>query len=148
MAAWTEALDRRKPICFTDTMSNTQRHTTRTYRGRPACAGSMSQPINGYECRVCGRSDMSLTQGTRKITTHIHIDDLATKPRHTASNPAPKVVKPKTPVADVPEFTQEQQDAIRAFCADKGNETWDAMKDAVGRTNTSWVIWARKEGIN
>lgn len=58
-----------------------KRHETKTYRGRPACAGSGTVPVSvsGYGnalCPGCGRNDISTT-ATGKVGTHIHAMDLA-----------------------------------------------------------------------
>ncbi|HSG29235.1 MAG TPA: hypothetical protein VLA34_12200 [Candidatus Krumholzibacterium sp.] len=75
--------------------STTLRHETRTYRGRPACAGSC-EPGTDYttpwkdwegndiivtrqQCSVCGRQGISpVYKGENKgnIGTHIHQNDL------------------------------------------------------------------------
>lgn len=60
----------------------TRRHPTRTYRGRPACLGSITEPVDFVPitgaaiCPVCGRSGISTTT-TGKVNTHIHAEDLA-----------------------------------------------------------------------
>ncbi len=58
-----------------------ERHETKTFRGRPACAGSGTVPesVSSYGnalCPVCGRDDIS-TIATGKVGTHIHEGDLA-----------------------------------------------------------------------
>lgn len=58
-----------------------RQHPTRTYRGRPACAGSITEPVDFVPvtgasiCPVCGRSDLSTTS-TGKVNTHLHAEDL------------------------------------------------------------------------
>lgn len=54
---------------------NTAHHATRTYRNRPACAGS-GQNTTGQACEVCGRTDLSWGVGTPRAN-HLHANDLA-----------------------------------------------------------------------
>ena len=50
-------------------------HSNRTFRNRPACAGSVEAPAVNGSCSVCGRDDLSRT-ATGMVSTHIHADDL------------------------------------------------------------------------
>lgn len=121
----------------------TQRHATKTYRGRQACAGSgaTNPQSNGWNftCPVCGRGGFSLTNGaTPKLTTHIHADDLA---RGTStSKPAQAPTKTVTPIT----MTLEQHKAIKAFYADENGATYQAMMDT--NPGEHYTRYARQNG--
>ncbi len=63
-------------------MTTTRRHPTRTYRGRPACLGSVTEPtdfvpVTGAAiCPVCKRDGLSTNYQTGKMNTHLHAEDL------------------------------------------------------------------------
>jgi len=114
----------------------TQRHATRTYRGRPACAGSQLATTPAGACSVCGRDDIGDTWGTG-INTHIHRDDLASAPSAPVHN-----TTPDAPVTATPEV----EDAIRTFYADSNKHTFNAMNRAMP-TGFNYVRFAREHGI-
>lgn len=126
-----------------------KRHATKTYMGRPACAGS-GAPNGDDPCPVCGRSGFSPT-ALGKVNTHIHNDDLAS--RQSISWKAQKNISHARGVAAARKnqttFTTEQHNAIKAFADDNSKETYTAMLDTgveAGHGSNGYIGYARKQG--
>ena len=123
----------------------TKHHETRTYCGKPACAGSMVEGTFDAEglrhCSVCGRTGISSTWGEAgKINTHLHPLDLAGRSKSAAPvtpAPAPKPVIPVTPRMYL---------AIQAFYQNPGPDTYKEMKDSFRGQDFNYVTWATKQG--
>lgn len=134
-------------------------HATKTYRDRAACAGSgvtMADltPVNPtdddltrysrFYCPECGRTNISLTFGkVPAMGTHLHEQDLASRSRRTnTATAAPVKRSPWVP-------TQEQHDAIKAFCDNEGADTYHTMVDlmpAPEGLRYSYVTYAKRQG--
>ena len=140
-----KTLDKQDRTCYLVLMNNNN-HPTRTYRSKPACAGSAAESVTdsrGYTaCAVCGRTGLScIIDGsgwTTRINTHLHPQDMASKPK-TFTEP---VAAPKPPWRPNP----AQALAIQAFYANPSMETFSEMA-ATGATDEHYTTWARSQGM-
>lgn len=127
---------------------STTHHETRTYAGRPACAGSREAAVkttDRFACSVCGRTDISTGFGddVPRINTHIHADDLA----------SPATKPQSAPLAPAAEWTptEAQHEAIKDFFANQSAETFAALLATGLEANTrnpamSYTRYARRQG--
>lgn len=112
-------------------------HATKTYKNRPACAGSgMDNPTKGawgnVNCSVCGRTGFSPT-AKGLVGTHLHSDDLASTTTYaTATQPKVREITPHT-------FTLAQHAAIRAFSFDPSTETYAALQTTGAKDYTRYA---------
>ena len=136
-----KVLDKRHRAWYLYLM-NSNNHSTRTYRGKPACAGSAIESNADRSCSVCGRGNLShIIDGsgwTNRINTHLHPQDMASRP---VARQAPQAA-PKAPWRPNP----AQALAIQAFYADPSKETFSAMA-ATGATDEHYTTWARSQGL-
>lgn len=139
------------PTCKDDTMNASQtpqHHATRTYKGKPACAGSALPKIpktpgdGGFgACQVCGRNNVSSECAGGTMGTHIHFMDLAAN-----KGSAAKVQAPASPVSKPEGPSQAAQDAITNFINDKSKATFAHMMSTI-TPGFNYVAWAREQGM-